>query len=174
MISARRENDPPLNCDQKELAARHLKLARGASRRIKRGFPRLADDFESAASLALCRAAESWDSGSGITFAAWAYPRVRRAVWGVLHDHRRDRIRPYPRFDRLVDFRPRPEAAIADGDCFASLIGRIPPRFAAILDMTYREGLNRRELADRIGTDQPYASRLHAMALELLKGTMDT
>jgi RNA polymerase sigma-B factor len=72
--------------DRDELIRSHLQLARHCARRYHRGLEPL-EDLEQVASLALVRAADSFDPARGIAFSSYAMP----CMLGALKRHYRDR-----------------------------------------------------------------------------------
>jgi RNA polymerase sigma factor (sigma-70 family) len=79
-----------LNASQQQLATKYIPMARSLARSFKTEHPQLADDFESAALIALTRAALHFDPGYGVKFSTYA----RRRIVGALKDELRARIAP--------------------------------------------------------------------------------
>ena len=78
--AAGRAGPVPLTAEQRELAAAHLLLRNRLAYRWRRTCPDLSlEDLVSAAGLALCRAAQSWDPAAG-SFAHWCVEKMRGEV----------------------------------------------------------------------------------------------
>jgi RNA polymerase sigma factor (sigma-70 family) len=168
--------DRPLTRDRRDrLAVRHLPLARSISRPYRRIHPDLRHDFESAASLALLRAARSFDPGRNVRFATYARYRIVGALRDVLRRQSRCMPGPVPttaarligididflRSGRTCDLCPPrpygwnvtcgPDEPIGVGlerdEQVEVWLARLPVRHAAVLRSLYFEGRAARDVA---------------------------
>jgi RNA polymerase sigma factor (sigma-70 family) len=168
--------DRPLTRDRRDrLAVRHLPLARAIARPYRRIHPDLRHDFESAASLALLRAARSFDPGRNVRFATYARYRIVGALRDVLRRQSRCTPGPVsPGFARLSGFdldflsgcksfdlcpvRPYgwnvtcgPDEQVGDelerDEQVEVWLARLPARHAAVLRSLYFEGRAARDVA---------------------------
>lgn len=74
--------------EQAQLVTSHVPLARSlAGRRERWGYQAEYEDFLSDAYVGLCRAAQSYDPNQGLTFASYAFGRIK----GAIADGRRNR-----------------------------------------------------------------------------------
>ncbi len=76
----------PLTESQRELAAQFLPLALSMAKPLKVSFPNDADEFESAACMAVVEAAQSYDETFNVRFSTFA----RYRIWGALRDVQRN------------------------------------------------------------------------------------
>src|SRR5574343_248370 len=109
----RRVPVPPLTDAGRELAARYLPLALAVAGQWARRYPGLADEFESEALVALCRAASGFDRTQSTGFAGYAGTRIN---W-ELHDlaRRETTIRRHERAAAQPHLRTDPGPDRVDG-----------------------------------------------------------
>ncbi len=177
----------PLDEEQQGLATRYLPLAHSLARRMKDSFPHAADEFQSAAFLALVEAAQSFDSSRGVGFASFA----RHRIWGALCDLRAEIIRRYkPRgsdselivmqlemgFEsgiRVIGIEPdEPVGSELEAlETLQSWIGQLPRLQAQAFRHIYLDGKTQKEAAALVGCSHSNLNRMHSAGLRSLQQT---
>lgn len=181
-----RRSRGPLTEQQRELATCYLPLARALARRMRDQSPRAgADEYESAAFLALVEAAQSFDPARNINFATFAQFRIR----GALRDFRRELISGGGRrgADSWRRVRQLGDESEAEGwlvglrvdapvgaeiealDSVESWIRRLPRRHATAFRHIYLEGKTQEEAAALVGCSKSFLSRIHREAVSWLQ-----
>ena len=176
----------PLTPERQALAARYLGLAMGTARPYMARWPYLADEFESAAQLALVEAAEAFEPGRGVKFPTFARPRL----WGAMRDVQRRQV-AYgwrgdvaiaPRVGRLTfdaEARGRVLCCEPDGpvgwaaesiESVERWLRKLPPRHAAALRLIYLRGMTHVEAARAIGCSPSRIAYIHQEAMGMLNG----
>ncbi len=171
---------------QRDLATRYMPLAKAMARRLTASWPAGADDFRSAASLALVEAAQAFDESRGVDFSTYARHRIR----GALIDARRaflcggwrGDLSMAPHFEPLgpgSESRGRVYGTTADEpigvemeteEDVAYCLSRLTPRQAAAFRRIYLDGKTQEEAATLDGCSKATMCRLHHDALERLAG----
>jgi RNA polymerase sigma factor (sigma-70 family) len=174
-----------LTTEQQELAARHVPLARALARRLKEMWPRHYEDFESAASLALVEAAQSFEPERGVKFATFA----RFRILGALRDVQRTVMKRG--HERELPNAPKTEFRFVPGvkeACYLMLtapdapvgtmlegaeevehwVSQLPRRHAQACREMYLRDRTQSQVAREIGCSKSRVSYLHAEALEML------
>src|SRR5262249_31995796 len=115
--SARRA---PLTAEQQELALKYMPMARAIARPLRLSWPMEEEEFESAAMLALCEAAQSFDPAYNVKFATFA----RYRILGALRDVQRDLITAGWRFD--LEHAPSISSLTYNSEEFGTVVGCEP------------------------------------------------
>lgn len=171
----------PLDADRQALAVRHLPLARSLAKPFKRDWPNHRDEFDSAAMLALCEAAEAFNPSLGVKFSTFLHHRV----WGALRDVQRAMIplgyrgnpdaapvvasmgRDQDHADRSED----PCEATDQADSVEAILGPLPRRSATIVRLVDVEGMDQAEAAIVVGLSRSRLSFLRREAIAILDGS---
>jgi RNA polymerase sigma factor (sigma-70 family) len=180
-----RRERPPLTAEQADLAARYLPLARSIAKPFRDVFYHHAADFDSAAGLAICEAAQAFDPSKGILFSTFARHRVRGAMldvqrlalpFGYRADHE-GAPGIWPLFTRsenagrvLIQSHPTPAEEAASRDAFERQMRKLPPKHAAACRRIYVHGERQGRAARAVGCSQSRLSVLHREALVMLGG----
>jgi RNA polymerase sigma factor (sigma-70 family) len=178
---------PPLTWEQQGLAARYLPLARSLAKRYKKKWPFGADEFESAACLALVEAAQSYDAAKNVKFATFA----RKRILGELRDVQRemvpvgweDDVDEAPLFlplspdleeyGRVLMTPPNPTQDDVDAfDCLESMIQRLPGQHSAACRTIYLRGLSQTQAAGVLRLSQARICMLHKQSMQMLNGSL--
>jgi RNA polymerase sigma factor (sigma-70 family) len=177
----------PLSEAQRELAAQYLPLARSLAIKLANSWPAAGDEFESAASLALVEAAQTFDSTRNVGFATYA----RYRIVGALRDAHRelcsrgwkpDRKHTHaPKTIRLADSSEdhgtmigcepdKPVGAdLETTDTVERWIRQLPRQHATAFRHIYLDGKSQDEAAALVGCSRATLSRLHRQALTWLQ-----
>lgn len=185
----------PLDAGRRDLAGRHVPLARAVARRYAEKWPREADGVESAAMLGLVDAAGRYDPGAGIPFHRYARRRIEGAVLDALrmtypHGYRTRaggrragapvlrQLGAGPGTDRAGDrdpAAPDEAAELADAvDAVEGLARRLPAgRHREVVRLYYtRAGATLRSVGRELGVAQTRACQLHAEAVRMLRESL--
>ena len=174
----------PLTPERQRLATAYLPMAAALSRPFKLAWPKLVDEFDSAAGLALVEAAEAFDPGRGVRFSTFA----RARIWGALRDAKRRQIplgyRSEPREAPRVGAMPmRPEevgriiTAEPDGPVGAELeaaeelehwLSKLPRRHSLACRQIYLHDMTYYEAARSLGCSQSRIAYMHRQAMAML------
>jgi RNA polymerase sigma factor (sigma-70 family) len=160
------------------LVVRHQSLARFLAGAWARRWPRFADEFLSAAMMALTESAMAYEPHRGIEFSRYAGFRIKRALAQVLRDEMpcgyRSRPDLQPRLTNLglsdvVDpaTLPRPYHEISVD--FEHMMGLLPSRCARICRLAYLHNRTHREIAAELGVSKATVSTYHCRALKILR-----
>jgi RNA polymerase sigma factor (sigma-70 family) len=165
-------------------------MARALAKPMKRLWPHVADDFDSAALVALVEAAQSFDASRQVKFSTFA----RHRILGGLRDiQRRLRLRGW-RVDRnrskgpkLVSLSSRSElngrvltCDLEDPPVGSELeaideverwLRKLPRRHASVCREIYLHGHSQLEAAQRLGFSQSRLSCVHREAIAMLNGS---
>ena len=180
----------PLTEAQQDLAARYLPLARSIARPYKARWPRLKEDFESAAGMALVEAAEAFDPSRNVRFATFARHRIRGALRDVLrktvpmgfyrYPGRIPVVGPMPanlpeRHARVIGIQEEPpiDEAIEAVEAVESWLRKLPARHAAACRQIYLHGKSQLEAGRILGITQSRLSYMHAEAMSILDGSWE-
>jgi RNA polymerase sigma factor (sigma-70 family) len=167
---ARRKQErkrPPLTKAQQELATRYLPMAKALAKPLKAAWPGEADEFDSAACLALVEAAQSFDPRRKVVFGTFA----RYRIWGALRDVQRALIAPGWEGDlehapvmlslqegieeqgRVLNAEPdRPVEEVIDSlDAAERLLSKLPRKYAAACREIYVNDRTQEQAARIIG-----------------------
>lgn len=177
---------PPLTDAQRDLATRYMPLARSMARRLAVSIPSGADEFRSAACLALVEAAQAFDESRGVDFSTFARHRIRGALIdarrGVLCGGWRGDLSLAPHFESLgpgCESRGTVFGSTLDEpigmememeEDVASCLSILTPRQAAAFRHIYLDGKTQEEAAALAGCSKASMCRLHRDALERLAG----
>ncbi len=154
----------------RQLAERYLPMATNLARRAAAlgGDP---GDMEDAAQFALVEAARTFDPSRCVSFARFARHRIR----GALTDARYGRAGRQIRIDRghalrLADVpAPSEPDSVEARDAFDHLVRRLPVLHKAVCRLIYAEGLDRIDVAARMGVSRSYITRVHDAAIDRLR-----
>ncbi len=175
---------------QQELAERYIPMARALAKPLKRLWPHVTDEFDSAALMALVEAAQSFDAGRQVKFSTFA----RHRILGGLRDvQRRLRLRGW-RVDRtrskgpkLVSLSSRSEqngrvltcdledppvgSEMEAVDEVERWLRKLPRRHASVCREIYLHGHSQLEAAERLGFSPSRLSCVHREAIAMLNGS---
>ncbi len=176
---------PPLDEDQRSLAARYMPLARSLARRMTEKMPGAGDDFHSAAFLALVEAAQHFDPTRRVNFSVFA----RRRIWGALCDMREelfklnkpDKTGAGPIVVRLTNHsclngkivNSTPDDPVGTEmeaiDTLENWIGQLPGLQGRAFRHIYIDGKTQTEAAALVGCSKWTMSRMHSQGLTSLQ-----
>ncbi len=178
---------PPLNDAQRELTLRYLPLARAMAHRLTKSWPAGGDEFQSAASLAVVEAAQTFDPSRNIDFATFARFRIRGALIDVQRSlfsgGWRGTAGNGPRFQPLEadsESHGRVVGAQADEpvgadveamDAVENWLKKLSPLHAAAFRHIYLDGKTQEEAAALIGCSKSSICRLHRETLTWFQET---
>lgn len=173
---------PELTAEQRTLANEHVRLAYGLARPFREACPAEAEDFDGAALLALCQAAEAFDKGKGVRFVTFAQKRILGALKN--HAERAERRglvarRGLKGIPSVSPIRAEPVAQAAepygdegdqDGgeDRFEARIAGLPDEERAVCRALFGEGLSLGEAGAKLGMDRQRVFRCRNRALKIL------
>jgi len=160
-------------------------MAKSLAKPLKRSWPDEADEFESAAMLALVEAAQSFDPERGVKFATFA----RYRIWGALRDVQRDMITAGWRGDTehmptvtsltynseevgtVLGCHPDHPVGfeIETSDWMDRVLRTLPGRHRLTCELIYCCEMTQGEAAGVIGVSKSRLSYLHKEALEILR-----
>lgn len=168
---------PPLSDAQRALTLQYLPLARAMAHRIARKWPAGADDFQSAAFLALVEAAGAFDPLRGVSFATFARHRVSGALIDaqrqLFFQGRRGSIEGQPKFvpleadaesrGRVVGAADEPPvgAELEAADAVEGLLEKLSPRHRAAVRLIHIDGKTQEEAAAVVGCSAATIHRLN-------------
>lgn len=173
----------PLAPDQQDLAARYVPLARKLARQGESAFPSLAQECESAALWALTLAARDYDLARGVTFVAYARPRIVGAILDALRmqlpkgfrdkrqcqDGRPSVVRMPIDLEIAADSRPV-GADLEAFEEFEACCRRVPEKHGRVLRERFRNGRSQRETAGAMGVSQSRVCELEKQSMAMLRG----
>lgn len=178
---ARRRND---------LVHGHLHLVRAVAWRVRRELDATADfeDLVGHGMVGLMQAARRYDGSRGVTFATFAYHRIRGAMLDAVRALGRftrrevaayragapavDVDAPTPSVDALVDGAPRADELSVERDRRRSLraaVAKLPHQERHFIEKVYFEDKRLRVAGAELGLSKSWASRLHDRALVALR-----
>jgi RNA polymerase sigma-B factor len=167
------------------LIEEHLSLARVLARRFAGGGEQL-DDLVQVGAIGLIKAADRFDPGRGVPFAAYAVP----TILGELRRHLRDRAWPVrvPRAAYADGMRvrslplseaerrdPAGELELELGESRALIaagIRALDERSRRILHLRFYAGLSQSGIAAELGLSQVHVSRLLRSSLDALRAEL--
>lgn len=169
---------------QQTLAEKYVPLAKSLAKPLKKSWPLEAQEFESAALLALVEAAQSYDPERSVKFATFASYRI----WGALRDVQRRLITAGWRGDiensptltpltydaeehgRVLGSEPDAPIgeALESAEFVESFFKKLPSKHAEACRQIYIHGKTQGEAADVVGCSKSRLSYIHKEALELL------
>lgn len=168
---------PPLNDAQRELALQYLPLARAMAHQVARKWPAGADDFQSAAFLALVESAQAFDPLRGVSFATFARPRVRGALIdaqrGLFLKGWRGTAETRPRFEpltpdaesrgRVVGAQAEPPvgADVEAADAAEWWLKKLPAQHSTALRLIHVDGKTQAEAAELLGCSPATIHRIN-------------
>jgi len=183
-ICARYCDRASMTDDQRDLAVRHLSLARAIAWRAARIGTSEGEELESAAYMALVEAALTFDAARKVNFATYARHRIRGAIrdyrrlvlsegWRGDPAHRpvfqtlRENVENYGRV--LGAEQPCPVGAeIESAEAVEVWLRRLPRAQATACRLIYLHGMSQDEAAALVGCSKSYMSRLHRDAISRL------
>jgi RNA polymerase sigma factor (sigma-70 family) len=179
----------PLTSEQQGLAARYVPLAKSLAKPLKKNWPVEAEEFDSAALMALVEAAQSFDPAFNVKFATFA----RYRIWGALRDVQRGLITAGWRGD--LEHAPTVTSLTYDAEDHGRVLGavpdapigtefeavdyveswlrKLPAKHAEACRQIYVHDRTQGEAADHVGCSKSRLSYLHKESLELLKDAWD-
>jgi len=178
---ARRRND---------LVHGHLHLVRAVAWRVWRDLDATLDfeDLVGHGMVGLVQAARRYDPRRGVTFATFAWHRIRGAMFDAVRvmgrytrreiaSYRAGRIAvdpdpPVPSVDDLPDGAPDPDELFAQRDRCLRLraaVAKLPQRERGFIEKVYYEGKRFRVAGSELGLSKSWASRLHDRAIDGLR-----
>ncbi len=179
----RRRNE--LTEAQRDLAARHVPLARTLSRPLKEMWPTEKEDFESASCFALVEAAQSFDPSRNVRFATFARFRIVGALMDVQRRIAREgyskELPNVPRvfryipgeYERGVLLMTSPDTpvdeVVASIEQVEHWLDKLPSRHALACREIYLNYRTQGQVATGLGCAKSRVSCLHAEAMGLLR-----
>jgi RNA polymerase sigma factor (sigma-70 family) len=180
----RNQSRAPLTKAQQDLAVRYLPLAQSLARRFKVAWVFEADEFESAANLALVEAAQAYDAARNVPFATYA----RQRILGELRDVQRTLVLAgwHSRMEEAPDLLPmvpdveeygrvllsEPDPPVHEEldsqDQVENLMQRLPRKHAAACREIYLGGRNQAQTGVVLGLSQARVCLLHKQSMEML------
>jgi RNA polymerase sigma factor (sigma-70 family) len=174
----------PLTPEQQEMALKYIPMARAIARPLRLSWPLEEEEFDSAAMLALCEAARSFDPSYNVKFATFA----RYRILGALRDVQRALVTAGWRLD--LENAPSISSLTCDSEEHGSVIGsgpdppvgeeleavdfveswlrRLPSKHAAACREIYVNGKTQGEAAAHLGCSKSRLSYLHKEAIEII------
>lgn len=179
----------PLDPERRELVESHARLASALAKPFKKANPRLRDEFESAANMALVLAASAYDLTREVRFTTFA----QRRILGALRDVQRrsvttgwrlgkrrgpapPKVVPLGRLSRRdvnrlhVRSRPNEDKDFEVMEQVEHLLEGLPSVCAQVCRHIYVDGYSTAEAARELGVSQPRVSQIHQEALKRLRG----
>jgi RNA polymerase sigma factor (sigma-70 family) len=186
----RNRSRAPLTKEQQDLAVRYLPLARSLAKRFKVAWSCEADEFESAACLALVEAAQSYDATRGVSFATYA----RKRILGELRDVQRkgvlagwysniedapDLLLMVPDAEEcgrvlLAEPDPPVHEDLDSKDHVENLMQRLPGKHASACREIYLRGRNQSQTGVALGISQARVCVLHKQSMEMLGDSLSS
>ena len=156
------------------LIERHLPLVRSIARRYAGGEEPL-EDLVQVGAIGLIKAADRFDAGRGVAFAAFAAPFIR----GEIRHHLRDRAAPVrvPRRLQAEGVRVTavelgeagghtdPTGRTQDRLALGAALRSLRPNERRVVQLRFVEDLSQAQIASRIGLSQVNVSRILRAAL---------
>lgn len=171
----------PLSKPRNALVIQHMDFARAIALAVKRRLPPfiLLEDLQSEAYVGLVKAARKFNFESKTPFKAYAYQRVRGAVFDSI---RRRNFKHTATF-QLTDFpdlleccQDTPMARVEARIDAATVVKRVrqavatlPEMDRAVVDLRYRKGLNGKQTGKQIGVGESRSSQLNQEMLGRLR-----
>lgn len=186
----------PLGPEARALAGhpRHVAFARAMARKLARRRPRMLEEFESAALLALVESARTFDPARGRKFTGHAYRRILGAIQDLgrsqqLLGYRRGtgpapEVRPVSWVLDGEDDRPDSWRAAPSGegpvgweaesiDAVRGLLAPLPVHVRRAMFLVYTEAKGTKAHAARkLGVCSSHVSQLHQVGLEMLRARL--
>lgn len=162
---------PPLTPDQSRLAAEYFGHAIRSAGPWRSRYPRWADDFDSAAGLALVGAVANYHPVEGVPFEAFLRVCVRSEIFDTL---RRLSRRGRPGVESLGDLDPPdPDADAIDPQAdLDAWVRRLPRRHAEFCRSYYLGGGTLAEAGSRVGIGGRMARLIHSESLRWLRAEL--
>ena len=187
----------PMTAAQQNLAARYLPMALSIAKPLKKAFPKLEADFNSAAQFALCEAAQSFDPLRNVKFGTFA----RYRIWGALRDvarldiakgYRWKKKAAFPKINYLCEnnysyywdgydtdiallTNVDPEDSVEYGfevrDFAETALANLPPRHQAIMRAIYVDGISHRKAALRFDLSNSRVSGIVNESIDLIQSS---
>jgi RNA polymerase sigma factor (sigma-70 family) len=176
----------PMTQAQRDLAVRYIPLARGLSKTLRLSYPRIWDELESAALLALVQAAACFDPRRKTVFATFARPRI----WGALCDvqrnakaqgwRKREKTEKLPHVIALsptaeerglvLNTREDPPVGseVESNEEVERCLRLLPWKHAYACRQLFVHGKSQREVAEILGCSRSRLSSMHREALTIL------
>jgi RNA polymerase sigma-B factor len=169
---------------RRRLIERHLPLVGSIARRYAGGTEPL-DDLVQVGSIGLIKAADRYDAGRGVPFAAIAAPFIA----GEIRHHLRDGCSPVrvPRrlqeegvrvvavqLDAVADAHTDPTLETHDRLAVGKALGALRPRERRIVQLRFVEDLSQAQIARLTGLSQVHVSRMLRRALMRLHDELAT
>ena len=174
--------------DHRALAESYLPLLRAMAAKMKAAYPRYeVDDLVSAGAIGLCGAARRFSPRFGATFATFAWPRIKGAMFDWMRtegpykrreveDHRRGVPRaivvPLDDAAGIPDIHPLPDELfeIAEGAAAArSRLARLPEKSRRFMERIYVDGATLEVAGAEVGVKKSWACRMRKSAIRTLQ-----
>ena len=165
----------PLTDAQRDLAASYYRMACGHAGRFAKRYPWLHEELLAAATLAVLRAAQSYEArnSSNASFGTFTWPRVRHRCLDVIWQAKKRR-RPHTftilEGDPGQSVEDRGFNAIDAIDSVHAMIRGLPPLHCAVMESIYCRDRSQRETAREMKCSQGLVSKLHTQSLAILRG----
>ena len=153
---------------QQDLCQRFIPLAHKLAKPLKQAWPNDADDFESAALLALVEAAEAFDPSLPVNFQGFARGKILSALKDLHRAKAKELHRPLNR-PSASQATLSPAQYFEERDAAEALLKPLPPKHREVMKLIYLSGKSQAEAALALKTSQTRVCRLHREALNLLR-----
>jgi RNA polymerase sigma factor (sigma-70 family) len=174
----------PLTPAQQALATKYIALAKKLARPLKAWWPNDAEEYQSAALVALVEAAQSFDPARNVKFATFA----RFRIWGALRDTQRRLIASGFRFHpedapNIYSLPDNPEengrvysaeqdppvgSDLEELDAIEFWLRKLPPKHAAACRELFINDCNQSEAAERLGCSKSRINYLRKQSFTIL------
>jgi RNA polymerase sigma factor (sigma-70 family) len=162
------------------MAARYVPMARGIATRFGRKWPRLADEFESAAMMALVESASRYDESKNVKYSTYARRRITGAMSDVMRIamsparmHVASLVESQEVYGVVLNATPDPPVGheAEHAEAIRDMARKLPKRHGAVFAMVHADGLIHADVARRIGLSVYRVDDVHAEAVAMLNGT---
>jgi RNA polymerase sigma factor (sigma-70 family) len=170
----------PLSEERRELAARYVPMARGIAESFGRKWPRLADEFESAAMMALVESASRFDESKNVKYSTYARLRIIGAMSDVMRiamSPARMHVASFveSQEDYVVVLNTTPDPPVGHeaehAEAIRDMARKLPKRHGAVFAMVHADGMIHADIARRLGLSVCRIDDVHAEAVAMLNGT---
>lgn len=164
------------------MAARYVPMARGIARPFKRKWPRLADEFESAAMMALVESASRYDESKNVKYSTYTRLRIIGAMSEVLRIGMSPARMPVASlvesqeiYGVVLNKTPDPPVGheAEHADTIRDMARKLPKLHGAVFAMVHADGLTNATISGRIGLSRSRINTIYRESIYMLNGTWD-